>query len=317
MNRENPMKKTERKRVAAIGECMVELRDLGEGRLERGYGGDTLNTAVYMARQLGNSAVVEYVTALGDDPFSEEMIESWRAEGLGTSLVTRLPGRRPGLYIIRTDDQGERSFFYWRGEAAARDLLKDPQCRAAVERTRTFDLVYLSGITLGILDGESRARLFTLLDDVKAAGGRVAFDGNFRPALWPDFDIARDAMEQVLRRTDIALPSFDDESRLFGDRSPQETVARLRGLGIDEAVIKNGSELSLVLSEGETIPVPPQKADHVVDTTAAGDSFNGAYLAARLKGQSAIDAAAAGHKLAAYVVTKRGAIVPAQESVTS
>ena len=297
------------KRVAAIGECMVELRDLGAGKMERGFGGDTLNTAVYMARQASGSASVDYVTALGDDPFSDEMLEAWQKEGLNTSLVARLPGRRPGLYVIKTDETGERSFFYWRGEAAARDLLKDPFGLKAVESLVGYDLVYLSGITLGILDGESRSRLFSLLDEIKAEGGRVAFDGNFRPALWPSFDVARAEMEKALRRSDIALPSFDDEASLFGDGSPEETLERLRGLGVREAVVKNGAETGLLLSENQVTAVTPKKVIEVVDTTAAGDSFNGAYLAARLLGRTAVEAVAEGHKLAAYVVARRGAIV--------
>lgn len=297
------------KRIAAIGECMVELRDLGDGRMERGFGGDTLNTAVYMARRMGARGVVDYVTALGDDPFSEEMLEIWKKEGLGTARVARLPARRPGLYVIKTDENGERSFFYWRGEAAARDLLRDPLGLAALEGLTAYDMVYLSGITLGILDQDSRTRLYALLGEVKSAGGQVAFDGNFRPALWPGFELARGEMEKALRLSDIALPSFDDESLLFGDATPEKTLERLRGLGVREAVIKNGAERGLLLSDGEVTDVVPQVVEAVVDTTAAGDSFNGAYLAARALGRPASEAVSEGHRLAAYVVTKRGAIV--------
>ncbi len=299
----------DKKRIAAIGECMVELRDLGGGHMERGAGGDTLNTAVYMARSMGAAGSVDYVTALGDDPFSEEMLAAWRAEGLGTDLVARYLGRRPGLYMIRTDDSGERSFFYWRGEAAARDLLRDPLGLAALEKLIGYDLIYLSGITLGILDQDSRTRLYGLLEKIRSAGGRVAFDGNFRPALWPDFETARAEMEKALRLSDIALPSFDDEALLFGDASPEETLRRLRGLGLQEVVVKNGAESGLLLSEGQVTVVTPEPAKQVIDTTAAGDSFNGAYLAARSLGRPAQEAVSEGHKLAAYVVTKRGAIV--------
>src|SRR5258707_2128696 len=92
-------------RVACIGECMIELKQAGSGLFSRGYGGDTLNTAVYLAR-LG--AGVDYITALGDDPLSDEMIARWAAEGVGTGLVVRLRGKLPGLYMIQTDVQGER-----------------------------------------------------------------------------------------------------------------------------------------------------------------------------------------------------------------
>ena len=108
------------KRLAALGECMIELRHAGANDFVQGFSGDTLNTAIYLSRLLGaDDARVDYVTALGDDPYSERMIAAWRAEGLGTNLVARLPGRLPGLYVIRTDSKGERSFHYWRGESAS------------------------------------------------------------------------------------------------------------------------------------------------------------------------------------------------------
>src|SRR6201992_2105483 len=107
-------------RVASIGGCMIELRQATDGQLSRGYGGDTLNTAVYLAR-LGGAG--DYVTALGDDPLSDEMITGWAAEGVGIGRVARLAGKLPGLYLIQTDPRGERRFYHWRENSAARSLM--------------------------------------------------------------------------------------------------------------------------------------------------------------------------------------------------
>jgi 2-dehydro-3-deoxygluconokinase len=97
-------------KVASIGECMIELRHRSERELDLGFGGDTLNFAVYLARlSRGTGIAVDYVTALGDDPYSEQMLAGWRAEGVGCELVARLPGRLPGLHTIRTDDHGYRT----------------------------------------------------------------------------------------------------------------------------------------------------------------------------------------------------------------
>src|SRR5258705_11010698 len=98
-------------KVACIGECMVELKQADGGLFSRGYGGDTLNTAGYLAR-LGVGA--DYITALGDDALSDEMIARWAAEGDGTKRVVRLPGKLPGLYMIHADDQGERGVLHCR-----------------------------------------------------------------------------------------------------------------------------------------------------------------------------------------------------------
>lgn len=305
-------------RIASIGECMIELSEsAGDAaapamRMQRTFGGDTLNTAVYLARSLAKAdAEVHYVTVLGDDPFSAEMLDAWRREGVHTRLVFRLPGQLPGLYIIRTDAAGERSFHYWRSAAAARELCRPEQAAALTKGLAGFDLVYLSAITLAILDAESRRRLFALLENLRNAGTRIAFDSNYRPRLWASRREAREAVQQALRLAAFALPTFDDEAALFGDPDPAATARRLHALGVGEVVVKCGFEPCLVSLAGQPLlRVPVERRVQPVDTTAAGDSFNAAYLAARLTGQTPAAAGAAGHRLAAKVIAARGAIVP-------
>lgn len=292
--------------VAAIGECMLELSSAGGKTLELSFGGDTLNTAVYLVR-LG--IPVDYVTALGDDSLSEAMVAEWRAEGVGTGKVLRLPGRLPGLYMIERDAAGERSFRYWRREAPARDLFAaaDEAMLASLAR---YDWLYLSGITLSLYDEASRERLLATLDAARRAGGRVAFDGNYRPRAWADADTARRAFEAILPRVDLALPTFEDEQLLFGDADAAETVRRLGAAGVAEIAVKEGARGCLVLADGDTVNVPSLPGIEPVDTTAAGDSFNAAYLAARIRGRSVAEAASEGHRLAGHVIRHRGAIIP-------
>ena len=290
---------------------MVELAHTGPKSLQMAFGGDTSNTAVYLARLTeGHGVRVDYVTALGDDSYSDQMLAFWQGEGVGTDLVTRLPGRRPGLYTIRTDERGERSFTYWRGEAAARELLRDGRAQALGAALEGADLVYLSGITLSILDQEQRTALLDILDDVHRAGGKVAFDGNFRPAGWPDAEEARRWFGEAIRRSDIALPTFDDEQALFGDADPAEVAARLHAWGVAEAVVKTGPA-GCHLSAGEgAATIPTTAVEPVIDSTAAGDSFNAGYLAGRLLEMPPAEAATLGHRLAGTVVRHRGAVIP-------
>ncbi len=177
-------------RLAAIGECMVEatLDRAGPfaGPAKLGFGGDTLNTAIYARRCFPPEAKVAYVSALGDDVFSDSMLAAWQDEGLETDLVYRLAGRRPGFYAIATDEAGERRFYYWRREAAVRSLLEDGRDGDLAARLQGYDLLYLSGITLAILGDRGRDRLLALLQGLRGAGSRVAFDGNHRQALWPE-----------------------------------------------------------------------------------------------------------------------------------
>jgi len=136
------------KRIACIGECMVELSERPDGTLTHSFGGDALNTALYLAR-LG--VAVDSVTALGADPFSDEMIQAWKAEGIGTELVLRVPDRLPGLYLIQTNAAGERRFFYWRASAPVRQLFRLPGTTVTEAALYEAEQIYLSGITLSLL----------------------------------------------------------------------------------------------------------------------------------------------------------------------
>ncbi len=289
-----------RPRIACIGECMVELRELPGGLLRRGWGGDTLNTAVYLAR-LG--AAVDYVTALGDDAWSSEMLAQWRAEGIGTDLVHRVPGSLPGLYVIQTDPGGERRFLYWRASAAARRLFDhlDPQALAV------FDVLYLSGITLSIFDDRARAVLLQALADARARGAQVVFDTNFRPRGWPDPAVARRLYGDLFGLAHLVLASSEDLGLLHGDAGE---AALLRHAADTEIVLKLDRPASRVFHAGAVLDVEAPPVQGVVDTTAAGDSFAAAYLAARLRGAAPADAARAGHALAGAVVRHPGAIIP-------
>jgi 2-dehydro-3-deoxygluconokinase len=298
-------------RVASIGECMIELRHRSETDLELAYGGDTLNFAVYLARLTrGRDVSVDYVTALGDDPYSDAMLAMWRTEGIGCELVARLSGRLPGLYTIRTDRQGERTFTYWRSASAARDVLHGDHGDRLAERLAGHDMLYLSGITLSILDPTQRETLMALADQVRAQGGRVVFDSNFRPAGWPDRNEARATLDRMLRRVDIALPTLDDDQALFDVPDAAACAARLHDLGVAEVAVKLGRFGCYLSSGGQGADVPAEPVARVVDSTAAGDSFNAGYLAARLAGAGPEAAALAGNRLAARVIAHPGAVIP-------
>jgi 2-dehydro-3-deoxygluconokinase len=292
-------------RVACVGEAMIELSFRGPGQADPriAYAGDTLNTAIYLQRALGQAGRVSYITAMGTDPFSEAALAFMAAEGIDTSRIARDPARLPGLYAITTDAQGERSFHYWREASAARHLFRSSEGFAALDGV---DLIYLSAITLAILPPEVRGALADRLAVLRASGTRIAFDSNWRPRLWPSAAVGRDWIARFWRLTDIGLPSVDDEQALFGETEETATLARLRGYGLHEGALKRGAHGPLALNPD----VPPGSyppAVQVVDTTAAGDSFNAGFLAALLTGQGTKTALAAGHALARDVVGFRGA----------
>jgi 2-dehydro-3-deoxygluconokinase len=295
-------------RIVSIGEVMIELARGGDGRFGIACGGDTFNTAIYLARA---KAEVAYATAIGDDPYSDGIVALAAAEGVASDLILREPGRLPGLYLVDTDPAHERRFHYWRDGAPARDLFELSEWSRVAEGLLTARLIYFSGITLSLYSNNGLGRFLAIVEMARQKGVKVAFDGNFRPRGWKgDLSRIRTVFMEALKRVDMALPTFDDEAVLWGDQSPEATVERLQAFGIPEIVVKNGPNGAFLASGGERQLVPVPEVVEPIDSTAAGDGFNAGYLAARLAGETPLAAATAAHRLAAEVILHRGAIMP-------
>lgn len=289
-------------KVACIGEAMIEI-SMSDEKTNLGVAGDTLNTAVYLKRSAPEMDV-DYITRLGSDPFSAKITEFIKDQGLGTTAIEISEDRHPGLYAITTSSNGERSFTYWRSQSAAKQLFQSSS-GPNFEYLDIYDALYLSGITLAILPDKMRT---ALLGYLRQSGQTLAFDSNYRPALWSSPSKARDVMQKYWKRADIALPSMDDEMLLWG-QSEEEIIDRFSALDSDGA-LKRGAAGPLSLSPVDQKNLNFAPSAKVVDTTAAGDSFNGAYLAARLTGATQEHALMAGHRCASHVVQYPGAIVP-------
>lgn len=288
-------------RIVLVGEGMLELSRQGEA-WQLGYGGDTLNTAIHLARAGHDTA---YLTALGSDPFSAELKAKWSAEGLDTVLVLDHPTRSTGLYAISTDAAGERSFSYWRDTSAAREMFALPGSALAMATAAQADLLAFSLISLAILPDEGREALLALARQVRRNGGMVAFDGNYRPRLWASAVEARAARDLAIACATIGLPTLEDEQLLGESGDEAAAAAHWLALGCSEVVVKLGPRGCLLA--GGTVIAPPARLQPV-DTSGAGDAFNAGYIGARLDGSDRVQAAEAGHELAAWTIMSAGAI---------
>jgi 2-dehydro-3-deoxygluconokinase len=303
-----------RTRVVTVGEVMIEMVRGADGRFSLSCGGDTFSTAIYLARA---GVPVAHATALGDDVYSDQILSLAAAEGVGGDLVLRVPGRLPGLYLADPGANSAPLFHCWRDAAPARALFELSDWARVAEGLLGARMIYFSGITLSLYSNEGLGRFLAVVELARQQGAMVAFDGNFRPRGWTgDVGRTRAVFMEALKRVDIALPSFDDEALLWGDPSPEVTIERLQAFGIREIAVKNGPKGAVVAAAGQQHPqqqhahVPVPEVVVPVDATAAGDGFNAGYLAARLAGQSPLDAAGAAHRLAAQVIRHRGAIMP-------
>jgi 2-dehydro-3-deoxygluconokinase len=295
--------------LLSIGECMIELARRADGGFNLAFGGDTFNTAIYASR-LGLRST--YATALGDDPYSDEIVELAEREGVDTSLIDRRAGSVPGLYLIETN-RGERTFYYWRDHSPARTLLENSDAAQRIgARMRESRFIYFSGVTLSIYSPAGLDMFESLLRSARAAGARIVFDSNYRPRGWrQDPERARTTFRRFLALCDVALPSLDDEQVLWKDKEPGAVIERISALGVSEIVVKAASAGAYFSESGKLVHVPPKEPLAPVDSTAAGDSFNAAYLARRAANGSIEEAIRTAHELAGVVIRHPGAIAPA------
>lgn len=294
------------KRLLAIGESMVEMAPLDGDCFQQKFAGDTLNTAWYARKCLPKNAEVSFLTGVGSDHLSDRMLSFIAESGVDVGDVARIPGRTVGLYLIELDN-GERSFAYWRSHSAARCLADD--AKLLEKAFAKASDIHFSGITVAILEPEKRKVLFQELSKARVNGVSIAFDPNIRPALWSDAKTMTDGLMQAAACADIVMPSFDEEALHFGDVDQQATIDRYRSVGVKVVAVKNGDQGMLGWAGGASVSLTPDPVANIVDSTAAGDSFNAGFLAALMQDQSLEQAMQNGSRLAAKVIQAKGALV--------
>lgn len=299
------------KTVAVIGECMIELSGQPFLPQQQHFGGDTLNTALYLSRLIP-SLHPHYITGLGTDTYSALMQKAWEDEGINCQSVITIPEKLPGLYAIEIDACGERSFHYWRNDAAARYITTDHRFAEQLNALPDNSVIYLSGISLAILTPEGKEALLTQLIHLKQRGFTLIVDSNYRPRLWDSIPHAQEWFKKLYSISDIALVTGDDEQLLwqYSASTEQDIAQRLHQWGNQNVIVKLGAS-GAYWSDGKNAGyISPKPIDSVIDTTAAGDSFNAAFIAAWLQNHSLPTCCLWGNTLAGLVIQHHGAIIP-------
>jgi 2-dehydro-3-deoxygluconokinase len=282
--------------------CAVDVGRLGNvDTFKRGWGGDTSNFAVAAARTGSKAA---HICSLGDDEFGRSFLDLWNREGMDTSQVKVESGTWTGIYIISLLEGGGHDFTYYRaGSAASRyskeDLNEDYIANAKVCHT--------SGISLAVSENLREACLFAM-NLCRENGGITSFDVNMRVKLW-QVDAAKRHFETAFRISDIVFASLEDMNTLYGYTDADKALDKLRGFGVDTAIIKEGSKGCYVSSQNERFRSPSYKIIPV-DTTGSGDAFDGAWITATIEGWDLHKRADFSNAVGAITATGLGAVAP-------
>lgn len=297
------------KTIAFFGECMIE-----KNSDVLTVSGDTYNTAVYLRRLADEASLkVFYVTAVGVDNVSHYMNKQFTEQALDTSYVLKIEDKSVGQYAINLAVNGERSFEYDRDDSAVRRYFD--QADTAFEQalySKSFDYVYLSGISLAILSPEHCARLLAALKVFKQRGGEIVFDNNYRDLLWQGKN-TQFIYNEIMAICTLALLTDEDEYAVYGEQNIKQIISRCQALNINEVVIKRGELPCVINTDEQYMTVTGIPVANVVDTCAAGDSFAAGYLHQRIIGNAPKLAAQAGHLMASEVIQHHGAIIPVSD----
>ena len=274
-------------------------------KMNLNFGGDTFNAAVYFSRLTKKEFNTFYFTGLGQDHLSKMMVKRFKNENLKTELIQIIKDKSPGLYSIQTDEKGNRSFSYWRNDSAAKKMIERCNLNKIDKFISDSELFYYTGISLGILKQKDQNKLIDLSKKSKL----TAFDFNYRNSFHGNKIKSQSLFKKSNLSSNINFISFDDITEIFGKSDPIEFINAFKRK--DNIIILKHFE-KIFYSEFNkigSINIPIIKA---IDTTAAGDSFNGSFLAYHLINEklSIEDKILKSHNITKNVLKYRGAIIP-------
>ena len=298
------------KKAIFLGECMVELNgdisSLGikSSNMKVNFGGDTYNSAVYFSRLVNNKINTYYSTALGNDNFSKKMILRFKKENIKCDYIRTDGDNPPGMYSIEINKNGERSFTYWRDHSPSKYIFLGLKGKKLVKEIKNAEVFYYTGISAGILDDSQKKDLMNIGSTATICG----FDFNYRSQLHNNKHESQILLNKINDNVDVHFVSFDDAKELFNIKTPIEVFE----------IFRNTNNLILVRYQNSIIfrnnqqEIKTVKVPHgeVIDTTAAGDAFNGSFLALlNNKNISIEDNILISHSVTREVIKHRGAII--------
>lgn len=299
--------------VTAMGEVLIDFTDVGTSEtgqklFERNPGGAPANVLVAL-QQLGFETA--FIGKVGTDMHGEFLRDTLTANGIDCSGLISDPSCFTTLAFVALDERGDRAFSFARKPGADTLITGDEIDEKIVSSSRIFHIGSLS-----LTDEPARSATLKALEIAKDAGCVMSYDPNYRANLWPEVEEAVTQMRSVLPYMDIMKMSDNECGLLTGFDDPEEASARIVEKGVKVCCVTLGSEGALVrTSEGSALVDPfPTEA---VDTTGAGDSFWGGFLAAFLESgltpaevtrEDARTMARMGNAVASLCVRKRGGI---------
>lgn len=259
------------KKVLLLGEPLGLLIADEYGRLQdvnkftKKVAGAELNVAVGLSR-LGYK--VEYFTKIGKDPLGENIKKFLEKEKIGTKYLIEDKNYLTGLQLKGKIEDGDPEIYYYRKNSAATTVTRDD---IDVIDLTEFDLIHITGIPLGI-SYSFRDAIFYLIEKAKKLNKIITFDPNIRMQMWSSVFELKMVMNTVCRKANLILPGIGECELLIDERDPKKSIQKYLDEGIENIVLKNGTNGSYFSNKEGSVFVKSFKVK-AVDTVGAGDGF--------------------------------------------
>ena len=306
--------------MICLGEALVDFLPDQRGQKVRDVtrwtpclGGAPANVTVGVARLGARSGLVGVV---GDDEFGHFLHQRLRHEGVDTTFFRHTDEGKTGLGFVSLTKSGERSFTFYRAQAAEQflDERDTKRAAAAIAKARILHIG-----TNSLLQPKARKAVTAAVRRSFKAGRLTSSDPNLRLHLWPDAAELRGLLDALLPMLAIVKLSDEEIGFVTGTTDVDQALERLEEHGVILSVVTCGAKGAAFRFRGETRRVPAPRVK-VVDTTGAGDGFTSGLLTtlAALVGtrkelaavaiEEVEDAAHFGCAVGSQVVTKLGAV---------
>ena len=290
-------------RICSIGECMIELSSTNNEKYTLGYAGDTANTAIYLSRLGARSS---YITSVGNDKFSKNMINFLSKEKVETNNIYINKKKSVGLYLIDNKKNGERNFFYWRKNSAAKTYFENINFKSLLNKICNFDAIYFSGITLSIYNSKNIVNFHKLLKLAKQNNVSIYFDFNVRLNNWNSSKLAKQLILKFCKISDTIFFTNEDLKNLM-IRNYQKFI--LKYCKNKTVIFRYGNGFTSIYTKDKFINYKLKFEKKVIDTTGCGDAFNACFLYNFYKNNEIKDCIHNAHKLGRHVAMTKGAIM--------
>ena len=291
--------------VCSIGEAMIEISNVKNNLYNQSFAGDTLNFCNYLDKKKLNAF---FLSAIGKSEINQSLLDFVKSKNISTKYIKQINQFEIGLYLIKNKDNGEKQFFYWRDESAAKQYFNNIDFINLYKELKNFDYIYFSGITLSIIHVSKLNNFIKLLKLLKSKKIKIVFDFNIRPTRWNKKNL-NNFFDSVLKFVDICFLSGEDMSywkNKNGIKSYEQILTKYK---IKHSIFRKNAKFTYVFLNKNKYVFKNKLLKKVVDTSGAGDGFNAAYLSNFIVNNDPILALKAGSTLGSKIVMKKGAIV--------